>query len=75
MINKNEQFLGGASGIGYSTADEFSKEGATVAIFDLDEETGKKAQEKLRTDGKNVTFFKGKFCRIFHMKSTELTIY
>ncbi|CAF0819278.1 unnamed protein product [Didymodactylos carnosus] len=73
MANKNDSenyhrfvdkvciVTGGASGIGYATVDEFCKEGATVAIFDFNEENGKKAEEKLRAEGKHVTFFKAVF--------------
>ncbi|CAF0982157.1 unnamed protein product [Didymodactylos carnosus] len=60
---------GGASGIGYATVNEFAKEGATVAIFDYDEEIGKKAEEQLRSEGKNVTFYKVDVCSFGDVKN------
>ena len=41
--------------------EEFAKEGAKVAIFDLNETNGKQAEDKLRTEGMQATFFKGQF--------------
>ena len=41
---------GGAQGFGFSIAERFIQSGATVIIWDLDEDTAKEAKEKLKSD-------------------------
>lgn len=48
---------GGASGIGLATVREFAKEGASVAILDIDAEAGERAAAALQEEGKNVQSF------------------
>lgn len=45
---------GGASGIGAATALEFAREGASVAIMDINAEAGESYAEALRTEGYTV---------------------
>jgi hypothetical protein len=40
-----------------------------VAIFDFNDKNGKQAEEKLRAEGRNVTFFKGNY--IFDYLSSQ----
>jgi len=47
---------GGASGLGFATAENFIKAGAKVCIFDLNAETAEQAAESL---GENATFAAG----------------
>src|SRR5439155_420124 len=61
LTNKNILITGGNSGIGMTTAQEFDREGARVAICGLNEKTLKAAQETLgagslavRTDVSNL---------------------
>jgi NAD(P)-dependent dehydrogenase (short-subunit alcohol dehydrogenase family) len=48
---------GGASGIGAATVEEFAKEGAAVAIFDINQAAGEQAANNLRESGKEAYFF------------------
>lgn len=49
---------GGASGIGAATAQEFTNEGAAVAIFDINASAGHEMVEHLRATGSQAHFFK-----------------
>ncbi|MTI41102.1 3-oxoacyl-ACP reductase FabG [Fulvivirga lutimaris] len=55
LKNKVAIITGGARGIGFSTAEKFLKEGATVIIWDISNTSGQEAIEKLKND--EVTFF------------------
>ncbi|MBZ0295405.1 MAG: SDR family oxidoreductase [Anaerolineae bacterium] len=48
---------GGASGIGAATAREFALEGASVAIFDINETLGVEVVEALRDEGYSAEFY------------------
>jgi 3-oxoacyl-[acyl-carrier protein] reductase len=50
LKNKVAIITGGARGIGYSTAEKFLKEGATVIIWDISNTSGREAIEKLKSD-------------------------
>jgi NAD(P)-dependent dehydrogenase (short-subunit alcohol dehydrogenase family) len=47
---------GGASGIGAATVREFAREGAAVAVFDINAELGKELAAALSAEGGQVTF-------------------
>ncbi len=49
---------GGAAGIGYATAQRFAGEGATISIWDVNEQAGAAAAEKLTASGARVEFRK-----------------
>ena len=49
---------GGASGIGRATAERFVNDGATVAVFDLNELAGKALEASLGKAGHRVSFHK-----------------
>ncbi len=48
---------GGASGIGAATVREFASEGATVAIFDINQVGGSACANQLVSEGYNVQFY------------------
>jgi NAD(P)-dependent dehydrogenase (short-subunit alcohol dehydrogenase family) len=49
---------GGASGIGYGTAQRFAEMGAVVVLLDIDESKGRQAKEKICADGFKAEFYK-----------------
>ena len=50
LKNRVAVITGGAQGFGFSIAERFIQSGAIVIIWDLDEESAKKAKEKLKSD-------------------------
>ncbi len=51
LDNKVAIVTGGAKGIGYVTCKTFSKEGATVAIVDMDKEAAEKTAKEINDEG------------------------
>lgn len=49
---------GGASGIGKATAIRFAEEGASIAIWDVNEEKGAEAVKEIQAMGSKATFYK-----------------
>ena len=49
---------GGASGIGKATVERLAKEGASVAIFDINDSAGKAVATALSQEGYNVSYYK-----------------
>ena len=58
LKDKIAVITGGAAGIGEYGTRLFAKEGATVIIFDVNEEAGKKLEAELCEKGQNVIFMK-----------------
>ncbi len=58
LSNKIAVISGGASGIGYGTAELFARKGAVSIILDIDQEQGEKAVNKIRDLGGNAEFIK-----------------
>ena len=50
LKNRVAIITGGAQGFGFSIAERFIQSGATVIIWDLDEDAAKQAKEKLKSD-------------------------
>ena len=50
LKNRVAVITGGAQGFGFSIAERFIQSGAIVIIWDLDEESAKKAKEKLKSE-------------------------
>ena len=58
LQNKVAVITGGAQGIGKATTQTYLKEGASVAIWDIDENNGTKLRDELKNNGFDVEFFK-----------------
>ena len=58
LIGKKTIITGGASGMGKATAELFAKEGARVAILDVDEKEGNKTIELIKQNGGEGIFLK-----------------
>ena len=58
LIGKKTIITGGASGMGKATAELFAKEGARVAIIDVDEKEGNKTIELIKQNGGEGIFLK-----------------
>ena len=58
LKGKKAIVTGGASGMGKATAELFAKEGAVVAILDINEEEGKKTIKGIKQNGGEGIFLK-----------------
>ena len=58
LAGKVEAVTGGAAGMGRATALAFAEEGATVSIFDIQEDAGKDTAAQIRASGGEAAFFK-----------------
>ena len=58
LIGKKTIITGGASGMGKATAELFAKEGAEVAILDINEKEGKKTIDSIKENGGKGIFLK-----------------
>ncbi len=57
LVGKIAIITGAGKGIGYACAEAFVREGAAVALIDLDAESGAQAAAQLRRDSEHVAFF------------------
>ena len=58
LKGKKAIITGGASGMGKATAELFSKEGALVAILDINSEEGNNTVKKINDEGGKAIFLK-----------------
>jgi len=58
MSNKVMIVSGGASGLGLAAAEKFAKNGYNIVLIDINEEKGKKAEEKIKGMGVDAIFCK-----------------
>jgi NAD(P)-dependent dehydrogenase (short-subunit alcohol dehydrogenase family) len=58
MSNKVMIVSGGASGLGQAAAEKFAKNGYNIVLIDINEEKGKKAEQKIRSMGVDAIFCK-----------------
>ena len=57
LERKTAVVTGGGSGIGQATANLMAREGASVAILDTGEETGRRTANELTAQGRDAAFF------------------
>jgi len=57
LERKTAVVTGGGSGIGQATANLMAREGASVAILDTGEETGRRTADELTAQGRDAAFF------------------
>ena len=58
MSNKVMIVSGGASGLGLAAAEKFAKNGYNIVLIDINEEKGKKAEQKIKEMGVDAVFCK-----------------
>jgi len=58
LDNKVALVTGAGSGIGLAIAESYAKEGAKVIVSDINEEHGKQAVEKIKSEGGEASFVK-----------------
>ena len=56
MSNKVMIVSGGASGLGLAAAEKFAKNGYNIVLIDINEQKGKKAEEKIKSMGVDAVF-------------------
>ena len=75
LDNKVAVITGGADGLGKSAASLFAKEGATVIIWDMNEEKGAQTVSAIHTSGGKASFFKVNTANYLEVeKATQNTI-
>ena len=57
LKNKKVIITGGASGMGKATAELFCREGATVAIMDINKAEGEKTINQINSNNEKAFFF------------------
>ncbi|MCA8999786.1 MAG: glucose 1-dehydrogenase [Planctomycetaceae bacterium] len=72
FANKVVIVTGGAKGIGAGCCRVFAKEGATVALFDIDDDAGKALAEELTNDGPGTAHYFP--CDAAHPEAIEATV-
>ncbi|MCB0634953.1 MAG: SDR family NAD(P)-dependent oxidoreductase, partial [Lewinella sp.] len=58
LSGKTAIITGGARGIGRATAAKFVDQGASVALWDIDEKAGQAAAVDLQSEGSEIRFYK-----------------
>ena len=65
LKGKKAIITGGASGMGKATAELFAKEGADVAILDINEKEGKKTADLIKKNNGKGVFLKTDVSNVF----------
>ena len=73
--NKTAVITGGADGIGKAAAERFAKEGASVVIWDYNEEKGNQTTAEIKAAGGNAYFFKVNTADFEMVKDAALKTY
>lgn len=74
LENKVAVITGGAQGIGKATAAKFFAEGATVVVWDVDEEKGNKFVAEALSQGYNAKFMKVNVAKLEEVESSVAQI-
>lgn len=74
LLGKKAIITGGSSGMGKATAELFCREGASVAIFDIDDECGNNTVKSINDNGGNAIFLHTDVTKASHIEDSLVKV-